>query len=204
MTLKEESHVALKVAHLGMIQGAITRMSGFSASAKTFLVTILAGLAAISLQADKAQLGIVAFLTTTCLFTIDIYYMVLERRFRNLYDHVETRPLHDAADLGIKPLPKSGDIKAALRSTSTKLFYGPVFGACTIFILYGLMHDWWLTPRLPRSAPASVCQLTAVKPSSCATTGSRHLEPANDDRLPAAERSGRTPQPVLVNSRTPD
>jgi hypothetical protein len=73
MALSVENKIALKIAHLGMIQGAIARMSGFSATAKTFTVTILAGLAAISLQANQAQLGLVALLATLVLGVIDIY-----------------------------------------------------------------------------------------------------------------------------------
>lgn len=145
MTLSEESKVSLKIAHLGMIQGAIARMSGFSASAKTFTVTILAGLAAISLQANQAQLGLVALLATLVLGVIDIYYMTLELRFRAYYEHVESRNLDRADDLAIKPLKRTGDVMRALNSASTKLFYLPIFVACLFFIGYGLAHDWWTT-----------------------------------------------------------
>jgi len=49
MASSEESLVAACVAYIGMIQTAITRMSGVSASSKTFLVTVLAVLAATQL-----------------------------------------------------------------------------------------------------------------------------------------------------------
>jgi hypothetical protein len=143
MAFSEDSKVAFKIAHLNMIQGAISRMSGFSASAKTFTVTILAGLAAISLQADKLQLGVVAMLATIALGIIDVYYMTLELRFRALYDHVEARNIAGADDLTIKPLKRAGDVMRALGSKPIKLFYLPVFGACVLFIGYGMTHDWW-------------------------------------------------------------
>ena len=134
MALSEDSKVAFKIAHLNMIQGAISRMSGFSASAKTFTVTIFAGLAAISLQIDKAQLGFIAMLATIVLGVLDVYYLTLELRFRAFYEHVESRNFDLAGDLAIKPLKRTGDVMRALRSNPTKLFYLPVFGACMLFM----------------------------------------------------------------------
>lgn len=162
MAFKEESLVALRIAHLSMIQGVITRMSGFSASAKTFTITILAGLAAISLQADAAQLGVIAMISTVTLFLVDSYYMTLEVRFRTLYDEVAARDLDQASDLKIVPSIKPGDKKKAINSKSNWLFYGPVLFACALFIWYGVTHEWRSerlprpdSPRIERSAEAS-------------------------------------------------
>lgn len=165
MALKEESNVALRVAHLGMIQGAITRMSGFSASAKTFTITILAGLAAISLQADAAQLGVMALIATIALAAIDVYYMTLELRFRAFYDEVVARDLDTAADLSIAPLKKPGDIKRAINSTASKLFYLPVLFACVLFIGYGVVHAK-RSERLPRPDHPRVEQPVKAKPDA--------------------------------------
>lgn len=166
MALTEDSKVAFKIAHLGMIQGAITRMSGFSANSKTFTVTILAGLAAISLQADKLQLGIIALLATLVLSVIDVYYMTLEIRFRAFYDHVESRDLQHADNLTIEPVKQKGDVIRALGSKTTKLFYGPVFGACLLFIGYGLVDDWWKPPERPLKSNAARVELPHCAASS--------------------------------------
>ncbi|WP_375391898.1 hypothetical protein, partial [uncultured Sphingomonas sp.] len=98
MASNQDQLVEMRLAHLNMIQGAITRMSGFSASAKTFTVTVLAGLAAISTNADKAQLGIIALLAVIVLAVMDVYYLTLEGRFRNLYEQVERRPIHASCE----------------------------------------------------------------------------------------------------------
>lgn len=142
MALSEESLVAMRVAHLGMIQGVIARMSGFSASAKAFLVTILAGLAAISLQADSIQLGVIGMIAAVVLFRIDTYYMTLEVQFRTFYDEVVARPLADAVKMGIEPSVRNGDTKKALSSKSNVIFYVPVFFACVLLIVYGGIHEW--------------------------------------------------------------
>lgn len=42
--------VDLRIAHLNMIQGVISRMSGFSASAKNFCVTVSAAIIAVAFQ----------------------------------------------------------------------------------------------------------------------------------------------------------
>lgn len=174
----ENSKVAFKIAHLEMIQGTITRMSGFSASAKTFTITILAGLAAISLQVDKAQLGVVAMLTTIVLGIIDLYYMTLELRFRALYENVESRDFSRADNLTIQPLKQSGDVMRALNSTPTKLFYIPVFLACVIFIVYGLTHDWWAaSEQLPGSNPPRVEQTTVVNATTPAESVGKLAQP---------------------------
>lgn len=161
MELKEESLVTLRVAHLSMIQGVIARMSGFSASAKTFTITILAGLAAISLQTDAAQLGVIAMIAALTLFLVDTYYMTLEVRFRSFYDDVAARDLDHATNLAIAPSVNRGDTMKAINSKSNWLFYGPVLVACIVFIWYGLVDERKPqqltrpdTPRVERSAEA--------------------------------------------------
>jgi hypothetical protein len=147
--------INMKMGHLSMIQGVITRMSGISAAAKTFTVTILAGLAAISLQADKVSLGVIAILATAVFLCTDIYYLMLEIRFRNLYDHVATRPLAEAQDLSINQLKRNRDFSRAVTSRPTILFYASVLLAASSFALYGSLHDL-LKRRLPEPNTASV------------------------------------------------
>lgn len=197
MALSEDSKVAFKIAHLNMIQGAITRMSGFSASAKTFTVTILAGLAAISLQADKAQLGVIALLATLVLGVIDVYYMTLELRFRAFYKCVEARNLDLADDLAIKPLKQSGDVMRALNSKATKLFYLPVFGACVFFMGYGLAHDWSAaSEQLPGSNPPRVEQPANADTNIPAKHAEQLIQSTADESAGAAERLLRQPGPA--------
>ena len=165
--LKEESLIALRVAHLGMIQGIITRMSGFSANAKTFTITILAGLAAISLQAAATQLGVIAMIAAIPLFLIDTYYMTLEKRFRAFYDQVAGRDLDQADNLEITPLVIPGDIMKAIKAKSNGLFYGPVLIACLIFICYGFNHER-KTERIPRPDTSRVEQPSDANPALAA------------------------------------
>jgi hypothetical protein len=202
MALKQESLVALRVAHLSMIQGVITRMSGFSASAKTFTITILAGLAAISLQADSTELGVIAMITAFTLFLVDTYYMTLEVRFRNFYDEVAARDLDQATNLEIAPSINRGDTKKAISSKSNWLFYGPVLVACVLFVWYGCIDDWKPerpprpdTTRVercadPTSATAGKRAESSARPAAAAKGGIGRL-PEQTTATPGAERSVR-------------
>jgi hypothetical protein len=214
MALSVENKIALKIAHLGMIQGAIARMSGFSATAKTFTVTILAGLAAISLQANQAQLGLVALLATLVLGVIDIYYLTLELRFRAYYEHVESRNLDRADDLAVKPLKRSGDIMRALNSASTKLFYLPIFVACLFFIGYGMAHDWWTTSeRFSGSTTPRVERFADDNAATAAKRSEQFVDPTKQSAARAAGQSpkqgdpvgtGQSVQPAATNSAAPN
>src|SRR3546814_2746520 len=80
--LSTDKLVDLKIAHLNMVQGAVTRMAGFSASAKTFCITILAAIIALAVQAGTAKLALGAIVAVICLGLLDLYYLTLELRFR--------------------------------------------------------------------------------------------------------------------------
>lgn len=177
--------MALRLAHLSMIQGVIARMSGFSASAKTFTITILAGLAAISLQANAAQLGVIAMIAAITLFLVDTYYMTLEVRFRNFYDEVAARDLDQASDLKIAPSFNPGDTRKAINSKSNWLFYGPVLFACALFIWYGMV-DERKSERLPRQDNPRVEQ-----PGDTGSAAGKRLGPSAQPTVAAKEHIGR-------------
>ena len=92
--------VDLRIAHLNMVQGAVARMSGFSASAKTFCITILAAIIALAVQAGTSKLALGAIVAVICLGLLDLYYLTLELRFRSAYERIATRPLDQAGDHG--------------------------------------------------------------------------------------------------------
>lgn len=124
--------VDLRVAHLGMIQATISRMSGYSATAKNFCVTVLAALIALSTQASGGRILIAATLLTSLLGMVDLYYLTLERRFRELYRMVSSREFSEI-DLNITPDRNSPThLAKALKSPSLLLFYVPILVACAV------------------------------------------------------------------------
>ena len=177
--------INMKMGHLSMIQGVITRMSGVGAAAKTFTVTILAGLAAISLQADKMSLGVIAMLATAVFFCTDVYYLMLEIRFRNLYHHAATRDLTEAHDLSIDQMKRPRDFTRAITSRPNILFYASVLLAASGFALYGSIDDLFKR-RLPEPNPSRVEYAKPYTSSAAKCPGEPVLRVA-----PAANGSGK-------------
>jgi hypothetical protein len=107
-----------------MIQGIILRLSGFSANAKNFCITILAAVIGISFQHHLALLIAAAAFVIITFAALDTYYLAQERRFRAFYADVAARPLSDAHQLELAPpkLDFSQYLAGAL-SFSTGGFY---------------------------------------------------------------------------------
>lgn len=138
VTPSADKLVDLHIAHLNMVQGAVSRMAGFSASAKTFCVTILAAIIALAIQAGTAKLAFGAIVAVVCLGLLDLYYLTLELRFRSEYERIAQRPLSDAADLRIKPAKfTAACFRKAATSLSILLFYIPILLACIGAFVYG-------------------------------------------------------------------
>ncbi len=88
--------VDLRVAHLNMIQSVISRMSGFSAVAKNFCVTINAAILGFAFQKQNSALMWAAVAVILIFYAMDTYYLALEKRFRALYEDVAARPFTTA------------------------------------------------------------------------------------------------------------
>ena len=99
--LKQETVVTLQISHLNMIQAAITRISGYSASVKTFTVTIVAAVAALAYQQRLDELLLIAAAFCLPLYALDAYYLGLERSFRTLYKNAATRDISLPYDLSM-------------------------------------------------------------------------------------------------------
>lgn len=138
--LSEESLVQMRVAHLGMIQSIIARLSGFSANAKTFCITILAALVAVAFQKSVPELIWAGVAVPLVFALLDAYYLALEKRFRSLYSTVCARPLDQAEDLTINSDPLSAtDVAKTLFSLSVAGVHVPLLlGMCAL--LYVAAH----------------------------------------------------------------
>ncbi len=194
--------VDLKIAHLNMLQSTVARMSGFSASAKTFCVTILAAIIALSVQAGTAKLALGAIVAVFCLGLLDLYYLTLELRFRAEYERVAQRPLSDAADLGIKP-PKvtRENLAKAARSLSILLFYIPILLACILAFVYTSADERQPIEQLSgRHIESAVGEQRASptgakidEPSSrdCGTFATKHIDACQQSATPTEACVGR-------------
>lgn len=77
-----------KPHHLDLIQGIINRMAGNSFALKGWTVTLVAGIFALSSKdADKAYF-LVAYIPIVVFWWLDAYFLLQERLYRALYNHV--------------------------------------------------------------------------------------------------------------------
>jgi len=136
----------VRLAHLNMIQGVISRISGFSANAKNFCITLLAAVIGISFQyrLSLCLLLLAAAFVVFVFGALDIYYLAQERRFRRFYGEVAARPLADALQLDLDPGKLDlGKYLSAIRSFSTGGYYTLLLIATAglLFIAYGRSDD---------------------------------------------------------------
>lgn len=173
VTPSADKLVDLKIAHLNIVQGAVTRMAGFSASAKTFCITILAAITALSVQAGTAKLALGAIFAVICLGLLDLYYLTLELRFRAAYERIAQRPLSDAADLRIIPAKFTrACLKKAATSLSILLFYVPILLACIVAFVYGPTDERKPTEQLSGRAVEGVGRARRIEPTDPKADGS--------------------------------
>jgi hypothetical protein len=160
-----------------MIQGVIGRMSGFSASAKNFCITICAAIIAVGFQNRSPLLNWAALGVVVLFFLMDSYYLSLERRYRDFYEQVTKRTPEPEPNMSLKAGPLTfSDFGKAMTSVSVLPFYALLM-ASMVGLLYVATHV---------QHPSS--EATAVGPRSLTGTA----EGADGKRaIPAGASIGR-------------
>ena len=130
-----------KNEYLQMIQEPICRMSTISAIFKGFAASIVAGISAISYSTTNQWILLLSFIPVASFAILDIYYLMLERKFRFLFEQV--RLDKHAVDFSMKLTNDPLEIISAkarawdcIKSPSIYLFY-PIMLLIlvTVFIL---------------------------------------------------------------------
>lgn len=150
---------SVRIAHLTMLQGVITRMGANSFTLKALAATF--GSAAIAIMASVETPSpfypIAAMVPMIIFWLMDAQYLRLERGYRNLFDHVRRGEKIDPYSLDASPF--MADVVPVLRqalSWSVAWFYIAIFlsfGAIGFLILCGDFNEWCFW-----SDPASGCQ----------------------------------------------
>ena len=85
-----------QIEYLGLIQGNITRMAGNSAIMKGFAATFMAAILGMSVaESVKWYFVLVAVIPLLAFIRMDIFYLQLEKRYRNLYDLIAEKKIED-------------------------------------------------------------------------------------------------------------
>ncbi len=78
-----------RIAHLGLIQGVISRMGGNLFYLRGWVITLIAGVLVLLTQLGGGKFPVIFLAFITILFwAYDGYFLALERMYRDLYDKV--------------------------------------------------------------------------------------------------------------------
>lgn len=77
-----------KIAHLGLIQGIITRMGANLFTLRGWMITLVVALSVAFLEFGRNELQIILVLVIFIFWVHDAYFLSLERSYRCLYDKV--------------------------------------------------------------------------------------------------------------------
>lgn len=136
MELKNEQLVALRLGHLNTVQGIVGRLSGFSASAKTFCIAATAALIGFLSDHPGANLLPIGIFGISSFWLLDAYYLGMERSARDAFDKIAARPLMEAdnQEISIGGL-KGSMFFSSLFSGSALLFYLPFLLGFLLLVL---------------------------------------------------------------------
>jgi hypothetical protein len=115
-------------AHLNITQSVIQRMAANSALCKGWCIALVSAILVIVADKGKPQYTLIALVPTILFFLLDVYYLSLEKRFRESYNSF-IRKLHGgklvADDLfAVSPSKYAAKaVREALGSFSIWLFY---------------------------------------------------------------------------------
>lgn len=110
-----------KIYHLNMIQGVITRMGNNSFALKGWAVGIMIAVYAFAGN-SSVKAVIVTLMPLLVFWCIDTYYLMLERKYRCLYDDVRIKDEKDI-DFSMNP----NDVKIELAKVKKYGFFNIFF-----------------------------------------------------------------------------
>lgn len=142
-----------KIEHLKMIQEVIVRLSGFSNIIKSWtvsLITITVTLGFSINSGNQVKVALILSLAIAVLFMmLDVYYYMLEKSYRNLFDRVRE---FKEEEIDFRMSFKNGDLESGakynglkvspfigMKSPSIMLLYFPII----LGELLALIIIWW-------------------------------------------------------------
>jgi hypothetical protein len=127
-----------KIKHLEFIQLTITRMNVNSFMVKGWLVTLVAAIFVLSEKDANTKFLWYTPFATFLFYSLDAYFIMVERQFRSLYDYVRTLN-EDQIDYSMDISRYQSGSNSYLRcafSLTLLLFYPVVFAASVIAAAY--------------------------------------------------------------------
>lgn len=117
-----------KIAHLGMIQGVISRMAGNAFLLKGWTITLISAVYLLAAKDSNRVFVLIGFLSFFAFWILDAYFLRLEKLFRALYEEVannQTTPV--SFSMKIEPYEAQVDCYLNILFSQTLLvFYFPI------------------------------------------------------------------------------
>lgn len=127
-----------KMKHLEMIQNIITQMANNSFLLKGWVVTLLAGIFALSWNQDGFLHYLLVYIPVFMFWFLDAYYLKQERLYRGLYDQVRQMNNASISFSMVPPLISTNNSYSYMNVLFSKTeagFYIPLMLLITIIIV---------------------------------------------------------------------
>lgn len=124
MGLGAEKLVDVRIKHLEMLQGVISRMAGQGANLKNYCITVVTAICGVAVSLKVPFSSFLAVFPILVFWSLDAQYLRLERRFRDLFDKVrlEGWDVEPSFSIQLGDAPQRGFWSAAF-SWSLVTFY---------------------------------------------------------------------------------
>lgn len=138
-----------KRKHLELIQGVVNRMASNSFLFKGWSITIIAGISAFAAQDSNTALMIVPIVSTLLFWSVDAYYLMMERAFRSIYNNAaKLKP--EKIDYSLTPEKSDISFRCWLKIFFGRpvllLFYGTVLVMLVLLVL--MLNNYGLEVRI--------------------------------------------------------
>ena len=133
MDIEPAKNAELRVKHLEMIQGIVTRMAGQAAATKNYCMTLVTAVCGFAVTSHHPGMALLALVPILVFALLDARYLKLERCFRALFDQTRLEPwgTPPSFDLRLSSLVASPD-QPTFGSWSVLGFYLPLAGGVLI------------------------------------------------------------------------
>lgn len=144
VTERKAHDESVRIAHLTMLQGVITRMGANSFTLKTLSATFVSAAVAVIATAEKPSpyYAVAAIIPIITFWLMDAHYLRFERAYRALYRHVSKGG--DVESYSLEAAPFMQGTTSVLRvaiSRSVCVFYVSILFSLAVvafMILYGV------------------------------------------------------------------
>jgi hypothetical protein len=133
-------------SHINLLQGIITRMSNYSASCKTWCITLVTAILAFTAEGERAHLSWACYYPIILFLLLDSYYLSMERQIvaqhRDFVNKLHNNALQISDFFSVKIEGRS--IKAIRRTFETIESHSIWFFYGSLSLIITLIRVWFV------------------------------------------------------------